>query len=124
MLQQLRETNRLEDIKVANKPKTKMPVSERAKQFMPFAALKGLPEALQKMERIIVPKIELSEEMIAEIDYKIQQIRTGDIITITHFSEGEYLKTTGMVAKIDIEDQFIQIVDTIITFDNLANIEI
>ena len=101
-----------------------MPVSERAKQFMPFAALKGLPEALQKMERIIVPKIELSEEMIAEIDYKIQQIRTGDIITITHFSEGEYLKTTGMVAKIDIEDQFIQIVDTIITFDNLANIEI
>lgn len=124
MLQQLRETNRLEDIKVANKPKTKMPVSERAKQFMPFAALKGLPEALQKMERIIVPKIELSEEMIAEIDYKIQQIRTGDIITITHFSEGEYLKTTGMVSKIDIEDQFIQIVDTIITFDNLANIEI
>lgn len=124
MLQQLRETNRLEDIKVANKPKTKMPVSERAKQFMPFAALKGLPEALEKMERIIVPKIELSEEMIAEIDYKIQQIRTGDIITITHFSEGEYLKTTGMIAKIDIEDQFIQIVDTIITFDNLANIEI
>lgn len=108
---------------MVNKPKTKMPISERAKQFMPFAALKGLPEALQKMERVIVPKIELSEEMIAEIDYKLQQIKEGDIITLTHFSEGEYLRTTGMVSKIDIEDKSIQIVDNIITFDNLANIE-
>ena len=28
-----------------------MPVSERAKQFMPFAALKGLPEALAQVEQ-------------------------------------------------------------------------
>lgn len=35
---------------------------ERAKQFMPFAALKGYPDALRKKEKIIVPKMELSEE--------------------------------------------------------------
>ena len=31
---------------MACKPKNKMPIADRAKQFMPFAALKGLPEAL------------------------------------------------------------------------------
>ena len=31
----------------------------RAKQFMPFAALKGLEEALEKKEKIVVPKAEL-----------------------------------------------------------------
>lgn len=36
---------------MASKPRTKMPVAERAKQFMPFAALKGLPEALAEVER-------------------------------------------------------------------------
>lgn len=30
-----------------------MPVEERAKQFMPFAALKGLPEALAAKEKTV-----------------------------------------------------------------------
>jgi len=38
---------------VASKPRHKMPIEERAKQFMPFAALKGLPEALAAKEKII-----------------------------------------------------------------------
>lgn len=39
---------------MANKPRNKMPIEERAKQFMPFAALKGLPEALAAKERQIM----------------------------------------------------------------------
>ncbi len=35
---------------MAAKPKNKMPIADRAKQFMPFAALKGLPEALLQKE--------------------------------------------------------------------------
>ncbi len=35
----------------ANK-RVKMDISNRAKQFMPFAALKGLPEALEEKERL------------------------------------------------------------------------
>ncbi len=38
---------------MANKPRHKMPVEERAKQFMPFAALKGLPEALAAKEKTV-----------------------------------------------------------------------
>lgn len=40
----------------------KMSREERAKQFMPFAALKGHMEALRAREQIVVPREELSEE--------------------------------------------------------------
>ncbi len=35
---------------MASKPKAPMPAAERAKQFLPFAALKGFQEALEKQE--------------------------------------------------------------------------
>lgn len=40
----------------------KMSREERAKQFMPFAALKGYEEALRKKEKILMSKKGLSEE--------------------------------------------------------------
>ena len=38
---------------MASKPKAPMPTAERAKQFLPFAALKGLQEALEKKEAAV-----------------------------------------------------------------------
>ena len=115
-------TARLEGIKVANKPKQKMPVSERAKQFMPFSALKGLYEALLEKEKVIVPKPELSEEKAEEIDQKLHQIQIGKIITAVYYDGGEYLKITGMVANFNSERRLLQIVDTEIAFDDLIDI--
>lgn len=42
---------------MANRPK--MDPADRAKQFLPFDALKGFREALEEKERTIVPKGEL-----------------------------------------------------------------
>lgn len=53
---------------MANKPKHKMPIEDRAKQFMPFAALKGLPDALAAKEKVTVPGIELSVEMAEKLE--------------------------------------------------------
>lgn len=36
---------------MGKRPAQRMPIEERAKQFMPFAALKGLNEALAAAER-------------------------------------------------------------------------
>ena len=51
---------------MAGRPRTKMSIENRAKQFMPFAALKGLPDALAAKEKIVVEKIELSSDMEEE----------------------------------------------------------
>lgn len=55
-------TDRLGVTKVASRPKNKMPISERAKQFMPFSALKGLDEAIAKKEEELLKKLEDSKE--------------------------------------------------------------
>ena len=57
-----------------------MSIENRAKQFMPFSALKGLYEELYSKEKIIIDKKELSQEMAEELDLKMHQIKKGDII--------------------------------------------
>lgn len=50
---------------MAHKPDHPMPIEERAKQFMPFAALSGLPEALAlKEQEILMEQGILKEEDI------------------------------------------------------------
>lgn len=41
---------------MGKRPRHKMPISERAKQFAPFAAIRGLEEALRKKEEEIKQK--------------------------------------------------------------------
>ena len=123
MQQQGSVTARLEGIKVAVNKMMRMDRAARAKQFMPFAALKGYPEALRKKEKIIVPKIELSEDASEELDRKLRQVCKQDIITVVYFNKGEYLKQTGIVSRIDASAQVLKIVNTKIRFDDILNIE-
>lgn len=106
------------------KPRTKMSIENRAKQFAPFAAIRGLHEALEKKERIIVKKVELSEEIAEELDRKMQQLEKGEIISVVYYAEDNYLKKTGIVARIDRNSKVLQIVDTKIAFEDILNVEI
>lgn len=99
----------------------KMDRSNRAKQFMPFDALKGFREALEEKERIIVPKRELSEEQKAELDDKLKQIHRMDIVTVEYFQNGEYVQVTGVVSKIDKTSRVLKIVNTSIPFDDISD---
>ncbi len=101
----------------------KMAREERAKQFMPFAALKGHMEALRQKEKIVVEKQELSDEYKEELDHKLRSVRQKDIITVIYFCNGEYLKMTGMVARIDETARVLKIVGTKIAFDDLYDIQ-
>lgn len=95
----------------------------RAKLFMPFDALKGFREALAAKEHIVVPKIELSEEMLAELDLRFHELSPGMMVTIVHYDKDEYVKTTGMIAKISISSRLIQVVNTKISLDSIRSIE-
>lgn len=101
----------------------KMPREERAKQFMPFAALKGYPEALRKKEKITVSKVELSEDSAQVLDRKLRQVRKNDMITVVYFCRGEYLKQTGMVSRIDTTARVLKVVNTRISFDDILDVE-
>lgn len=103
--------------------RAKMDREERAKQFMPFAALKGYEDALRKKEKIIVPKIEISEERKEELDLILHQVHKNDIITVTYFYKEEYLEITGMVSRLDVDARVLKIVNTKIPFEDIYEIK-
>lgn len=103
--------------------RTPMPIENRAKQFMPFAALKGLPEALAAKEKIVVPKILRTEEMAQELDRQTAEIKKGIILSVIYYHNDEYIKLTGMVAQFDKAARILQVVDTKIPFDDILKIE-
>ncbi len=109
---------------MANKPRMKMPVSERAKQFMPFSALKGLDEALREKERILVEKAELSEESSANIADALNQIERGTYVQVVYFSHGEYVSTEGIVTEFDKVLKKMKVVKTEIKFDDIYRLNI
>ena len=102
--------------------RVKMSREDRAKQFMPFAALKGYPDALRRKEKIVVERQELSDEYKEELDYKLRQIRKNDMVTVVYYCKGEYLKVTGMVSRIDETARVLKIVNTRISFEDLYEI--
>ena len=97
------------------KSHAKMSRSDRAKQFSPFAALKGYETALRVKEKELLPRIELSEEAQAELDRKLHMITKGDLVTVVYFQQlddsefGEYLQITERVSKLDANMKILQI---------------
>ena len=97
-------------------------MDNRAKQFIPFAAVKGYEEALRAKEKIIVEKIELSEEKKAELDFKLHQISKNDMITVVYFCKDEYIKIEGMVSRLDIDARVLKVVNTKSPFDDIYDL--
>lgn len=108
---------------MAAKPKNPMPIEERAKQFMPFAALRGLPDALALKEKVLVPRIELSPEMEEELDRQMHRLSKGQMASVVYFHKGEYIKLTGLVARIDVTGRLLQIVNTKIRFEDILRVQ-
>ncbi len=101
-----------DDILDLPRPKSKhepMPMSDRAAQFSPFAALTGYGDAIDETARLTDARIELSEEERAELDYKQQYLATLDAptVTVTYFvpderkSGGAYVTHTGVLKRVD-----------------------
>ena len=101
-----------------------MPTSKRAKIFQPFDALTGLREAIAAKERITVPKRELTEDSIAEINKTLMGLHKGQIITVVYYGiyEQNYLQLTGPVTKVDPNWNNLQIGNTILNFPEVYQI--
>ena len=55
-----------------SKTRPQMPMSDRAAQFAPFAALTGYDSAIKETGRLTDEKIELDEEALTALDMKYQ----------------------------------------------------
>lgn len=100
-----------------SKTRLPMPMSDRAAQFSPFAALTGYDAAIEETGRLTQDRIILDENEIEILNTKLQsieeQLENEPVAIITYFqpdkkkSGGAYVTTTEVVKKIDSYEQVI-----------------
>ncbi len=96
---------------------------DRAKIFMPFDALNGFREALRSVEKIHEEKKELSSDIYEELNNKINSLKVGDIVVIEHFYNEMYIKTQGIIKKINKNYRYIIIDNSNISFDDIIYLD-
>lgn len=104
-----------------SKTRPQMPMSDRAAQFSPFAALAGYGSAIRETGRLTNEKIELDGESLAALNVRYQMLMDalaeGPEVRITYFKPdekkagGAYVTRTGAVRKIDDFEQMITMQD-------------
>lgn len=102
----------------------KLSKTERAKQFMPFAALRGYYDIIKNCERIKEPKRELLDKEAEEISDKINEIKKGMLIKIKYYNVDTYDEITGIVSEIDKNYKVLSIIKTKIKFCDILSIQI
>ena len=111
-----------------------MPFRDRAAQFAPFAALTGHDAAIKETARLTDERLELSEEVIAQLNEKINIIRNNSGIeqnvSITYFipdakkNGGFYVTYSGIVRKVDeYEHTMIMTDQTVIPIEQISDIK-
>ena len=117
-----------------SKTRPQMPMSDRAAQFAPFAALTGYGAAIKETGRLTDERIELDVEALSALDMKYQLLMEAldeaPEVTITYFQPderkagGKYVSAVGTVKKIDDFERRITMRDgTRIPTDDVLNID-
>lgn len=86
----------------------RMALSNRAKIFSPFAALRGFDDEISSegASKLLVKKVELSDEEKNDLSDKLLQVTKGMKVVVQYFvrtteSTGKYISLTGTVVMID-----------------------
>ncbi len=95
---------------------------DRAKQFLPFDALKGLKEELEKREKetLKCEKKELSEYETEQINEKLKKAN-GVNLQVEYYKNGEYVKLKG-IAKVNCSLKCLIVNDEKIFFDDIRDL--
>lgn len=100
-----------------------MKISERAKQFMPFSALKGFDDMIKVENKEPSDRKILSEEDSDNIGLVLGKIKKNDVVKITFYETDGYVTLTGIVAKIDYDMKRLTVVKRAIDFKDIYFIE-
>ena len=117
-----------------SKTRPQMPVSDRAAQFAPFAALTGYDSAIKETGRLTDERIELDEGALTALNMRYQLLMDAldeaPEVTITYFrpderkAGGKYVSAVGAVKKIDDFERRITMQDGAkIPMDDVLSIE-
>lgn len=96
----------------------------RAQIFQSFDSLKGFKEMIQECEVEIVSPRLLSQDDFEILNERVHQIQKGMLITIEYYDRINHKRITGIVSKINLDTQILQIVKTKINLKQISYIQL
>ena len=96
--------------------------ADRAKQFMPFAALKGYYDLVREKEKVVIPKKIKGDYENDVLNFKLAQLKKGMMITVKHYVKDGYINTDGIITEVDNTFKRLRIVRTYINYDDIDDI--
>ena len=104
---------------------------DRAKLFAPFAALSGHDQAVHDREKVLVPKVLMTDCVLEELDRRLKMLQKGDTITVTWFVPlqrtetevlGQYFTAADTFEKLDSYERLLHLKGQVIPMDDLADL--
>ena len=95
---------------------------DRAKQFIPFAALRGYGECLKEKERTAEPRREMSEDDAEILSRKMNRVGSGQMLRVVYYDGSGYVTIEGMSAGIDRQRRTLTIVKQVIPLEDIWDI--
>ena len=96
--------------------------ADRARQFMPCAALRGFEAMIREQTREVTPKRGLSEYDAERLSKKMRMVQKGDMVCVTYYDRDAYVKLEGIVSDLDIPLRQLRVIKTVIPFDDIWDI--
>ncbi len=108
---------------MAKKPHLPMPRADRAKQFAPFSALKGLEEAIEKKRLLAVTRRTPSEREAQILNDRLARLSAGECVYVMYYTKKGYIKRTVTVFDVDLTRRAILADGEYIFFDDIYAIK-
>ncbi len=99
------------------------PHPDRARQFMPFAALRGYYDLVHAKEAVPERRRPLTEEEARELDETLATLARGAMVRVTSYENNAYRTDVGIVSQVDVIYRDLWIVRTRVPFSAICAIE-
>ena len=98
--------------------------AQRAKQFLPFSAVRGLEEALERKreELLLEDRVILDEGGIEEVNKVLTALLPGETVEVEYYDGRRATRKEGSVKNISAGEQTITIGDSMISFLDIRRI--
>lgn len=97
--------------------------ADRARQFIPFMALKGYYELCRQKERRPAARHVLTDEESLALSQLVGSLQKGDMVKVVCYDKDAYVTVQGIVSEVVVALRFIRVVRRRIDFEDILAIE-
>ena len=108
---------------MGTRPRLPMARADRAKQFAPFSALKGLEAAIERKRLLATTRRTPTEHEAEILNDRLARLSAGDRVYVMYYTKKGYIKRTVTVFDVDVTKRAILTDGEYIFFDDIYAIK-